>query len=223
MNGSELLPELKSLSVDVICMFLASWKKFHATASKKTLIPVKLLVEPFLLESLALTHSITDYSDEALLRLLEEFVAFPNYESYSKALSSVRMTNSPESARERFSLYLRRILEVKARASELNLPELSFMRSFAAGLLPQSLSKSLLGRIEDELLISFRHPPSSKLWSGPVSGSLRNLSPLVTLLHRTLLKSPEEMITFPPRLASSVMRLVISLELVQRKLNVLNI
>ncbi|KAL0223982.1 hypothetical protein P9112_003372 [Eukaryota sp. TZLM1-RC] len=145
------LPSLSSMKVESVLLFLQEWKIYSSVTSKKELVPARLLVDSFLLESLSLQKSEVSSSDDVLLRHLQSVVSFATYEDFSLAMSELKLDVRIGDVRERMSCYLRRFLHVKSRASGLKLPDTASLNRFARGILPVGLQRSLLARIRDDV------------------------------------------------------------------------
>ncbi|KAL0206258.1 hypothetical protein P9112_001572 [Eukaryota sp. TZLM1-RC] len=65
------------MEVDDVLLFLQQWKVYSSATSKKKFVPARLLVDPFLLESLVLTRTGVDSSNEILLDNLRSPLRFP--------------------------------------------------------------------------------------------------------------------------------------------------
>ncbi|KAL0226229.1 hypothetical protein P9112_013553 [Eukaryota sp. TZLM1-RC] len=143
------LPSLSSMKVESVLLFLQQWQIYSSVTSKKELVPARLLVDSFLLESLSLQKSDVSSSDDVLLGHLQSVVSFTTYEVFSLAMSELNLDVRIGDVRERMSCYLRRFLQVKSRASGLKLPDTAFLNRF--GILPVGLQRSLLARIRDDV------------------------------------------------------------------------
>ncbi|KAL0234891.1 hypothetical protein GEMRC1_001476 [Eukaryota sp. GEM-RC1] len=150
-----VLPSLSSMKVEDVLLFLQQWKLYSSVTPKKDLVPPRLLVDPFLLESLILTKPGVDASEEVFLDHLRSTTSFSTYEEFHSAISEIRVDVREGDVRERMSGYLRRFLQAKSRASGLKLPDSAFMTRFAKGILPMGLQKSLIARIRDEVFPDF--------------------------------------------------------------------
>ncbi|KAL0222776.1 hypothetical protein P9112_002166 [Eukaryota sp. TZLM1-RC] len=131
-----VLPSLDSMKVDDVLLFLQEWKVYSSVTPKKDLVPARLPVDPFLLESLILTRPGVDSSDEVFLDYLRSSTSFSLYEEFNLAMAELKVDVRKGDVRERMSCYLRRFLQAKSRASGLKLPDSAFMLRFAKGILP---------------------------------------------------------------------------------------
>ncbi|KAL0215079.1 hypothetical protein P9112_007263 [Eukaryota sp. TZLM1-RC] len=129
------------MEVDDVLLFLQQWKVYSSVTLKKDLVPARLLVDPFLLESLVLTRPGVDSSDEVFLDHLRSSTLFPSYEEFNLVMSELKVDVRKGDA--------------KSRASGLKLPDSAFMIRFAKGILPLGLQKSLISRIRDEVFPDF--------------------------------------------------------------------
>ncbi|KAL0219497.1 hypothetical protein P9112_005150 [Eukaryota sp. TZLM1-RC] len=68
---------LVSMGVDDVLLFLQQWKVYSSVTPKKDLVPARLLLDPFSLESLVLTRPGVDSSDEVFLDHLRSSTSFP--------------------------------------------------------------------------------------------------------------------------------------------------
>ncbi|KAL0207087.1 hypothetical protein P9112_012798 [Eukaryota sp. TZLM1-RC] len=156
MKSTHVLhPSLASMEVDDVLLFLQQWKVYSSVTPKKDLVPARLLVDPFLLESLVLTRPRVDSSDEVFLDHLRSSTSFSSYEEFNLGMSELKVDVRKGDVRERMSCYLRRFLQAKSRASGLKQPDSAFMITFAKGILPLVLQKSLISRIRDEVFPDF--------------------------------------------------------------------
>ncbi|KAL0230974.1 hypothetical protein GEMRC1_010379 [Eukaryota sp. GEM-RC1] len=137
-----VLPSLSSMKVEDVLLFLQQWKVYSSVTPKKDLVPPRLLVDPFLLESLILTKPGVDASEGVFLDHLRSTTSFTTYEEFHSAISEIRVDVREGDVRERMSGYLRRFLQAKSRASGLKLPDSAFMTRFAKGILPMGLQKN---------------------------------------------------------------------------------
>ncbi|KAL0205035.1 hypothetical protein P9112_000342 [Eukaryota sp. TZLM1-RC] len=81
MLSTRLLhPSLADMEVDDVLLFLQQCKVYSSFATKKGLVPARLLVDPFLLESLVLRTPGVDSSDEVFLDHLRSSTSFSSYE-----------------------------------------------------------------------------------------------------------------------------------------------
>ncbi|KAL0227373.1 hypothetical protein P9112_014702 [Eukaryota sp. TZLM1-RC] len=127
------LTSLSSMEVESI---------YSSVTPKKELVPARLLVDSFLLESLSLQKSDVSSSDDVLLKHLQSVVSFVTYEDCSLAMSELKLDVRIGDVRERMSCYLRCFLQVKSRAFGLKLPDIAFLNRFARGILPVGLQRS---------------------------------------------------------------------------------
>ncbi|KAL0210107.1 hypothetical protein P9112_010191 [Eukaryota sp. TZLM1-RC] len=95
------LPSLSSMKVQSVLLFLQEWKIYSSVTSKKELVPARLLVDSFLLESLSLQKSDVSSSDDVLLRHLQSVVSFATYENFSLAMSELKLDVRIGDVRER--------------------------------------------------------------------------------------------------------------------------
>ncbi|KAL0210109.1 hypothetical protein P9112_010193 [Eukaryota sp. TZLM1-RC] len=95
------LPSLSSMKVESVLLFLQEWKIYSSVTSKKELVPARLLVDSFLLESLSLQKSDVSSSDDVLLRHLQSVVSFATYEDFSLAMSELKLDVRIGDVRER--------------------------------------------------------------------------------------------------------------------------
>ncbi|KAL0207490.1 hypothetical protein P9112_012118 [Eukaryota sp. TZLM1-RC] len=95
------LPSLSSMKVESVLLFLQEWKIYSSVTSKKELVPARLLVDSFLLESLSLQKSDVSSSDDVLLRHLQSVVSFATYEDFSLAMSELKRDVRIGDVRER--------------------------------------------------------------------------------------------------------------------------
>ncbi|KAL0227333.1 hypothetical protein P9112_014657 [Eukaryota sp. TZLM1-RC] len=107
------------------------WKVYSSVTPKKDLVPARLLVDPFLLESLVLTRPGVDSFDEVFLDYLRSSTSFSSYEEFNLVMSELKVDVRKGDVRERISCYLRRFLQAKSRASGLKLPDSAFIIRFA--------------------------------------------------------------------------------------------
>ncbi|KAL0204812.1 hypothetical protein P9112_000119 [Eukaryota sp. TZLM1-RC] len=145
------IPSLSSMKVESVLLFLQEWKIYSSVTLEKELVPARLLVDSFLLESLSLQKSDVSSSDDVLLRHLQSVVSFATYEDFSLAMSELKLDVRIGDVRERMSCYLRRFLQVNSRASGLKLPDIAFLNRFARRILPVGLQRSVLARIRDDV------------------------------------------------------------------------
>ncbi|KAL0207083.1 hypothetical protein P9112_012794 [Eukaryota sp. TZLM1-RC] len=132
MKSTHVLhPSLASMEVDDVLLFLQQWKVYSSVTPKKDLVPARLLVDPFLLESLVLTRPRVDSSDEVFLDHLRSSTSFSSYEEFNLGMSELKVDVRKGDVRERMSCYLRRFLQAKSRASGLKMPDSAFMITFA--------------------------------------------------------------------------------------------
>ncbi|KAL0208211.1 hypothetical protein P9112_010798 [Eukaryota sp. TZLM1-RC] len=150
-----LLPSLASLVVDDVLLFLQQWKVYSSVTPKKNLDPTRLLVDPFLIESMVFTKPGVDSSDEVFLDHLRFSTSFSSYEEFNLVISDLKVDVREVDVRECMSCYLRRFLQAERRTSGLKLPDSAFMIRFVKGILPIGLQKSLISRIRDEVFPDF--------------------------------------------------------------------
>ncbi|KAL0224405.1 hypothetical protein P9112_003795 [Eukaryota sp. TZLM1-RC] len=150
-----LHPSLASMEVDDVLLCLQQWKVYSSVTLKKDLVPVRLLVDPFLLESLVLTRPGVALSDEVFLNHLRSFTSFSSYEEFNLVMSELKVNVRKGYVRERMSCYLRCFLQAKSRASGQKLPDSAFMIGFAKGILPLGLQKFLISRIRNKVFPEF--------------------------------------------------------------------
>ncbi|KAL0206441.1 hypothetical protein P9112_001748 [Eukaryota sp. TZLM1-RC] len=135
------LPSLSSMKVENVLLFLQEWKIYSSVTPKKDLVPARLSVDSFLLESLSLQKSNVSSNDDVFLDIY----------SLSLAMSELKLDVRIGDVRERMSCYLRRFLQIKSSAFGLKLPDIAFLNRFARGIFPLGLQRSLLASIRDNV------------------------------------------------------------------------
>ncbi|KAL0223311.1 hypothetical protein P9112_002701 [Eukaryota sp. TZLM1-RC] len=102
MKSTHVLhPSLASMEVDDVLLFLQQWKVYSSVTPKKDLVPARLLVDPFLLESLVLTRPGVDSSDEVFLDHLRSSTSFSSYEEFNLVMSELKVDVRKGDVRER--------------------------------------------------------------------------------------------------------------------------
>ncbi|KAL0206210.1 hypothetical protein P9112_001517 [Eukaryota sp. TZLM1-RC] len=94
------------MEVDDVLLFLQQWKVYSSATLKKKFVPARLLVDPFLLESLVLTITGVDSSNEILLDHLRSPTSFSSYEGFNLVMSKLKFEVRKGDVRERISCYL---------------------------------------------------------------------------------------------------------------------
>ncbi|KAL0216706.1 hypothetical protein P9112_008890 [Eukaryota sp. TZLM1-RC] len=183
------LPSLSSMKVEPVLLFLQEWKIYSSVTPKKELVPARLLIDSFLLESLSLQKSNVFSSDDVFLRQLQSVVSFATYKNFSLATSELKLDVRNADVRERMSSCLRCFLQVKNRASGLKLPDTAFLNRVTRGILAVGLQRSLLARIRDDVfpdLHSFVETTTDELLDcSRVASWTRGLKTSVSDVERT--------------------------------------
>ncbi|KAL0216350.1 hypothetical protein P9112_008534 [Eukaryota sp. TZLM1-RC] len=92
-----------SMEVDDVLLFLQQWKVYSSVTPKKDLVPARLLVDPFLLESLVLTRPGVDSSNEMFLDHSRSSTSFSSYEEFNLVMSELKVDVRKGDVRERMS------------------------------------------------------------------------------------------------------------------------
>ncbi|KAL0223046.1 hypothetical protein P9112_002436 [Eukaryota sp. TZLM1-RC] len=131
LSSCVVLPSLDSMKVNDVLLFLQEWKVYSSVTPKKDLVPARLLVDPFLLESLVLTRPRVDSSDEVFLNHLRSSTSFSSYEEFNLAMAELKVDVRKGDVRERMSCYLKCFLQTKSRASGLKLPDSAIIDKYS--------------------------------------------------------------------------------------------
>ncbi|KAL0206212.1 hypothetical protein P9112_001519 [Eukaryota sp. TZLM1-RC] len=102
------------MEVDDVLLFLQQWKVYSSATLKKKFVPARLLIDPFLLESLVLTITGVDSSNEIFLDHLRSPTSFFSYEEFNLVMSKLKFDVRKGDVRERISCYLGGFFQAKA-------------------------------------------------------------------------------------------------------------
>ncbi|KAL0213358.1 hypothetical protein RCL1_006984 [Eukaryota sp. TZLM3-RCL] len=142
------VPLLSSTGVDDVLRFLSELRVYYASTAKEETLPLMLMLDPFLYESLLVLDPKLS-SEKQFRAFLESIPQFDCYEEFDTPFAKLRMNGSIADASERLADYLRRFLNVRSRSTRLGLPENSFLLRFAKGIVPTGLRDSLMSRVHD--------------------------------------------------------------------------